>query len=96
MSGSIHGRDPDTGKVPEGAREQFELIFANVAAMLERAGGSLADLVFVEITVPDRALRSDLDPVWVELFPSKEDRPARHVSAVPGGRIEARVTAFVE
>jgi 2-iminobutanoate/2-iminopropanoate deaminase len=95
MSGSIHGRDLSSGTIPDSPREQFQLIFANAEAMLKQAGGTLASVAFFEISLPDRALRSELDPVWVEVFPSPDDRPARHVSAVPGGRIEARFTAFV-
>lgn len=96
MTGSIQGRDLKSGVIPESPSEQFRLIFENAEQMLADAGGSLDSVAFMEFTVPDRALRSELDPIWVEIFPDEKSRPARHVLAAAAGGIQGRITAFIE
>ena len=43
------------GSIPEDARAQADLCFANIAAILKEAGMSLADIVRVNAYVTDRA-----------------------------------------
>lgn len=43
------------GSIPESAREQADLCFANIAAILAEAGMTLADIVRVNAYVTDRA-----------------------------------------
>lgn len=43
------------GTVPEGVREQADLCFANIAAILAEAGMTLADIVRINAYVTDRA-----------------------------------------
>lgn len=52
VSGQLGARADDT--VPEGAAEQAELAFANVAAILAEAGMTLADVIRVNAYVTDR------------------------------------------
>ena len=43
------------GTIPEGAREQADLCFANIAAILGEAGMALKDIVRINAYVTDRA-----------------------------------------
>jgi len=39
LSSAIHGRDPDTGQLPDTVEEQAAGVFANVRRTVEAAGG---------------------------------------------------------
>ena len=77
-SSGIGGRDSDKDELPEGAAEQAENMFKNVAKVIEKAGGSPDDIIYMTLHLKDRALREYIDPHWLAMFPDPEDRPARH------------------
>lgn len=79
VSGSVSGVDRATGKVPSTLAAQVRNLFDNVGAVLDAAGGSFDDVVKLTFTVPDRAFRAEIDPVWNATFPDQDSRPARHV-----------------
>jgi 2-iminobutanoate/2-iminopropanoate deaminase len=56
---------------------------------VESAGGSLADVGQVLVTLTDRANRPLVNAVWTELFPDPASRPARNTSEreLPGGSL---------
>lgn len=62
------GIDPATGVAPEGIEAQTEQALVNLAAVLESAGSSMADLVKVTIFYAD-----------VEDFPRLNEVYARHM-----------------
>jgi 2-iminobutanoate/2-iminopropanoate deaminase len=73
---ALFGADPATHAIPDGAREEAEQLFANLAAILTAAGADLADVVRVGIVM--RALQRDrpvFNQVWAQRF--GEHRPAR-------------------
>jgi enamine deaminase RidA (YjgF/YER057c/UK114 family) len=78
MSGGISPVDPSTGSVPEDTDEQVELAFANVRRVLDAAGGKPEDVVKCTVFVRDKTIRPVIDKYWLELFPDKDSRPARH------------------
>ena len=52
-SGTLLGLDPASGTLPEGVKAQSEQAFRNVAALLEAAGMSFANVVKVTIFITD-------------------------------------------
>lgn len=90
LSGQIP-LDPVTGAMVDGdIRAQATQVFANMKAVCEAAGGSLADVVRAGIYVTDLADFSVVNEVMAEHF--AEHKPARstiEVAALPrGARVE--------
>jgi len=90
-------RDPETGKViGKTIEEQIARTFANVEAILEAAGSSMAKVVRVVCYLQTREHFPALNATFGRLFPSEP--PARAVLIVPefglpGMMFEAIVTA---
>ncbi|HUZ20928.1 MAG TPA: RidA family protein [Acidimicrobiales bacterium] len=98
VSGGISGADPATGEIPAAPGEQAAGIFANVARVMEAAGGSLEDVVKMTFFVRDRAVRSFIDPEWLKAFPDETSRPARHTLKIdlpPRFEMQAEVIALL-
>ena len=85
----IHGVDPATGRLPDGAEAQVGQAFANLRSVLAEAGASPDDVAQVLVTLTDRAHRTLLNEAWVELFPDPASRPARQTGErdLPGGSL---------
>ncbi len=99
ISGSISGVDRATGQVPDEIAVEVRNVFVNVQAVVAAAGGTLEDIAKQTFFVPDRALRSEIDPVWVEFFPDPASRPARHAAVydhLPNGlHLQCELIAYI-
>ncbi len=78
MSGVILGVDPVTGEMPVSIEEQCANMFTYVRQIVEAAGGTLSDVIKVNIWLRDVTQRKPVNDVWLQLFPDHDDRPARH------------------
>lgn len=89
------GFDYTTMTIADGLVEQTEQCLKNIAAALEQAGASLADVVRVTYVLPNRAEFAQCWPVLRKYF--GEIRPAAMMIAAgladPRMRIEIEVTA---
>jgi 2-iminobutanoate/2-iminopropanoate deaminase len=85
----IHGTDPATGTLAEGAAAQVKQAFVNLRSILEAAGATVEDVAQVLVTLTDRAHRPLVNDEWVALFPDPESRPARNTAEreLPGGSL---------
>jgi enamine deaminase RidA (YjgF/YER057c/UK114 family) len=86
----ISGKEPYTGKLPEGLEAQCDFMWATVRRVLEIAGGSPEDVVKMNVWMKDRSQRNILNKGWLELFPDPHSRPARHTfqaSDLPGAML---------
>jgi enamine deaminase RidA (YjgF/YER057c/UK114 family) len=79
MTGGISGQDPVTGKVPEDAKAQVALAFANLEKIIKAAGGTMDSIVKMSIAVKTFDLRDEINVQWLKAFPDEHSRPARHV-----------------
>ena len=90
LSGQL-GFDPVTMKMVEGIDAQILRVFENLKAVVEAAGGSLSDVVKVNIYLTDLGNFAKVNEIMVQYF--CEPFPARAaigVSALPrGGLVEA-------
>ena len=77
-SSGISGRDTENDRMPEDAAGQAEHMFKNVRKVMELAGGSVDDIIYMQIRMKSRDDRKFVDPHWLAMFPDPEDRPARH------------------
>jgi 2-iminobutanoate/2-iminopropanoate deaminase len=87
FSSRISGRDPATDVVPADAEAQARLLFANLAAFMEAAGGNLDNIGHVTVLLSAPQFRAAFDQAWLAAFPDPHSRPARHVEerALRGG-----------
>lgn len=83
FSSAIPGMDRETKAVPDDAQAQIRNAFAIVAALMEQAGGSPADIAKVQVFLADRAMRPMVNEEWVKMFPDESSRPVRHTIAGP-------------
>src|SRR6187397_3629017 len=75
----IAGIDPVTGTIPEGIESQTEQALVNLAAVLEAAGASMADVVKTTIFYTDVEDFGRLNEVYARHMP--EPPPARSAPA---------------
>ena len=87
---------PDGSLVQGGIEAQLRQVVANLSAVAEAAGGSLANAVRVGIYLSDLAHFDEMDRVYRELF--SEPRPARTTiqSDLIGFDIEADAIVLLE
>ncbi len=78
VSGGIFGKDPETGKVPDGIDAQCQQMFVNVGKVLAAAGAKPDDIIKMSFWLKDMAHRPHMNKHWVEMFPDDHSRPARH------------------
>ena len=90
LSGQI-GLDPANMQMVEGIEKQVHRVFANLAAVAEAAGGSLADVVKLNIFLTDLAHFALVNSVMAEYF--VQPYPARAVVGVASLPKDALVEA---
>ncbi len=79
-TGIITGRDPKTGQMPPTLDAQVVNMFGHVKALIEAAGGTMDDLVKLNVTMQDSSQRAAVNDVWLKLFPDEKSRPARQTA----------------
>jgi reactive intermediate/imine deaminase len=97
LSGQI-GLDPASMQMVEGIENQVHRVFANLAAVAKAAGGSLADVVKLNIFLTDLGHFALVNTIMAEYF--TEPYPARAavgVASLPrGGLVEADAVMHIE
>lgn len=78
MSGVILGVDPQTGEMPATLEAQCANMFVHLKATVEAAGGTMDDVVKINVWMKDLSARQVVNEEWLKLFPDHDDRPARH------------------
>ena len=76
MSGIINGSVK--GAVAGSLEEQAALSFQRIGEVMAAAGGSLDDIVKVNVTFADITQRARTNAAWVAMFPDPQNRPSRH------------------
>lgn len=87
LSGQI-GLDPTTMQLAEGIEAQIRRVFANLAAVAEAAGGSLADVVKLNVYLTDLGHFTKVNEIMAEYF--TQPYPARAavgVASLPRGAL---------
>ena len=82
------GLDPATMQVVEGIDAQIHRVFANLKAVAEAAGGSLADAVQVTVYLVDLGHFAKVNEIMAQYFPQPyPSRAAVGVAALPRGAL---------
>jgi 2-iminobutanoate/2-iminopropanoate deaminase len=90
--------DPASGQMVEGGiKEQTRQALKNLAAVLEAAGSSLAQVVKTTVFLQDINYFADMNSVYAEFFPAQPPaRSAVQVAALPlGALVEIEALAVV-
>ena len=77
--------DPATGNIPEGIVAQTEQSCKNVAALMEAAGVTIADVVKVTCFLADMGDFAAFNEVYAKYFVSKPARSCVAVKELPKG-----------
>lgn len=100
ITGGVHGLDPATGNPDPDPERQVALMFQHLANIMKAAGGSMDDIVKLDVYAGDRAVRSVVNAQWLELFPDEASRPARHTFQYehlsPGVLVQCVATAMLD
>jgi enamine deaminase RidA (YjgF/YER057c/UK114 family) len=83
MTSGVSGKDPNTGKFPDGIEAQCAQMFTNVRQLLSLAGGTPEQVIKINVWILNKALRPHLNKEWLAMFPDPHSRPARHTFAAP-------------
>ena len=82
VSGALGGVDPETGLLPDSFAEQCRNLFTHIRNIVTQAGGSVEDVVKIELWLENMSDREAVNDEWVKMFPNADSRPTRH--AFPG------------
>ena len=78
VTGSIPGKDPETGQTGTDLESQCRLMFGNVRRIMEAAGGTTDDIIKLSVWLKDIHNKKPLNEEWIAMFPDLESQPARH------------------
>lgn len=78
FSSAVSGVDSSAAAGPGSVEQQTELAFERTQTLLDHAGFGLAEVGRVRVWLSERRHAEAVDRVWQRIFPSEDDRPARH------------------
>ena len=87
ISSAISGKSKENGKYLREKSAQIALAFDYLKKIIFEAGGSIQDIVKVDLYFADKNDRHLVNSHWLSLFPIKAARPARqaHEAELPDG-----------
>lgn len=99
-SSAISGREPGTGALSPDPDRQAEMLFHNIVAFMEKAGGTPDSILSIMLYVKEEQYNQVLNKHWVAMFPDEGSRPARETllktEGMYGGRFfEASLMAVL-
>ena len=77
-SAPIYGTDTEKHVLPDDPAEQAAQMFKNIRQFMDAAGGTLDDIVHVNLSLKDFEYRDAVDEEWVKMWPDENNRPSRH------------------
>ena len=99
-SGFVPGLNPSERTVPDSLDDQIANVFTHIGALVERAGGTLDDVVEIHLMVAPGIERSDCNDAYVARFPDEASRPALSISTHTDFPLDSKVgatfTAYIE
>src|SRR5919202_1794543 len=83
FTSGVRGVDLRTGELPEDPAQQFLNAWHNLASLVEGAGLSTDNIGLVTNFIDSQDYRAHINTGWLELFPEKDNRPARKTPSYP-------------
>ena len=82
-SAPIYGTDTEKHVLPSDPAEQAFHMFRNIRQFIDAAGGTIDDIVHVQLFLKDFVHRDAVDVEWVKMWPDEDNRPSRHAVSEP-------------
>jgi enamine deaminase RidA (YjgF/YER057c/UK114 family) len=99
ITSGVSGKEPYTGKYPEGIEAQCAQMFSSIREILKVAGATPEDIAKINVWIKDRDLRPHVNKEWLAMFPDPHSRPARHTfqnpDLPPGMLVQCEVIAYI-
>jgi len=83
FTSGIRGVNVSTGEMPDDPAEQFLNAWHNLATLVEGAGLSTDNIGLVTNFIDSQDYRAHINTGWLELFPNRDNRPARKTTSFP-------------
>jgi 2-iminobutanoate/2-iminopropanoate deaminase len=83
FTSGVRGVDLKTGELPSDPAAQFLNAWRNLAELVEGAGLSIDNIGLVTNFIDSQDYRAHINTGWLELFPKKDNRPARKTTSYP-------------
>ncbi|MDA9229139.1 RidA family protein [Rhodobacteraceae bacterium] len=99
ISSVISGKSVVTGSYSKNKGEQVSLVFEYIKKIVIEAGGTVQDIIKMDLYFSDKSDRSIVNPEWVKMFPDPNKRPARHaqIAELPKDCcLQVTLTAVIE
>ena len=99
ISSVISGKSVVTGSYSKNKVEQVSLVFEYIKKIVIEAGGTVQDIIKMDLYFSDKTDRSIVNPEWVKMFPDPNKRPARHaqIAELPKDCcLQVTLTAVIE
>ena len=97
-SSAIGGYSESLGKTPEDAEGQAKAIFENIRNFMKAAGGTVDDIIKVQVLFKEGTSLESINKEWLAMFPDEHSRPARHAenpNRLPQGFFALEVVAVI-
>jgi len=78
ISSVISGKSLVTDAYSKDKNEQISLVFEYVEKIISEAGGTVQDIIKMDLYFRDKNDRSLVNLEWEKMFPDPKKRPARH------------------
>jgi len=95
----VSGKNVETGEMPKDVDEETRHAFINMASVLEAGGLDMGDVVKMTVLVTDESFAASINKYWIQAYPDKARRPARHTLVMPlkgGSRIRLEALAVAK
>ena len=78
VSSVISGKSLETDAYSKDKNEQISLVFEYVEKIISEAGGTVQDIIKMDLYFRNKNDRSLVNLEWEKMFPDPKKRPARH------------------
>ncbi len=99
ISSVISGKSVVTDAYSKNKVEQVSLVFEHIKKIVIEAGGSIQDIIKMDLYFRDKSDRSIVNPEWIKMFPDPNKRPARHAQIADLPKdccLQVTITAVIE
>ena len=99
VSSVISGKSISIDMYSKDKVEQVSLVFEYIEQIISEAGGSVQDIVKMDLYFRDKNDRSLVNSEWIKMFPDPNKRPARHAQIADLPKdccLQVAITAVIE
>lgn len=99
VTGIINGADNHNPEAQTTLEQQCEIMFARIHEVMKAAGGTIDNIVKLNVGMTDLSQRKVLNHFWTQMFPDPAQRPVRQTTQVvldPGKFVQCDILAWMD